>query len=238
VTPERVANQIAERCRCDVVVDAFCGVGGNAIAFARTCERVIAIDNSPVRLALARHNAVIYGVHDRIEFILADFPSWARSFQTIQARVKSSVNSTSLSTPQVTESKIDIVFLSPPWGGPSYISPSSSSTEPPSSFPNGDKGDDKSNGEETEPHPSFTLDMTAPLPGDELFALARNITPHIAYYLPRNTDISQVSKLVDESPGANEKVEIEEEWMGAKLKALTCYFGGLVKEQGHLWTAH
>lgn len=80
--------------------------------------------------------------------------------------------------------------------------------------------------------------MTAPLPGDELFALARNITPHIAYYLPRNTDISQVSKLVDESPGANEKIEIEEEWMGTKLKALTCYFGGLVKEQGHLWTAN
>ena len=39
VTPERVADQIAERCRCDTVLDAFCGVGGNAIAFAKTCER-------------------------------------------------------------------------------------------------------------------------------------------------------------------------------------------------------
>jgi hypothetical protein len=39
VTPEAIATQIAERCRCDVVLDAFCGVGGNAIAFARTCER-------------------------------------------------------------------------------------------------------------------------------------------------------------------------------------------------------
>lgn len=39
VTPERIADQIAERCRCDIVLDAFCGVGGNAIAFARTCER-------------------------------------------------------------------------------------------------------------------------------------------------------------------------------------------------------
>jgi trimethylguanosine synthase len=39
VTPERVADQIAERCRCDTIVDAFCGVGGNAIAFAKTCER-------------------------------------------------------------------------------------------------------------------------------------------------------------------------------------------------------
>jgi trimethylguanosine synthase len=39
VTPERLADQIAERCRCDTIVDAFCGVGGNAIAFAKTCQR-------------------------------------------------------------------------------------------------------------------------------------------------------------------------------------------------------
>ncbi|TNY19061.1 hypothetical protein DMC30DRAFT_398707 [Rhodotorula diobovata] len=39
VTPENVAAQIAERCRSGVVVDAFCGVGGNAIQFAFTCER-------------------------------------------------------------------------------------------------------------------------------------------------------------------------------------------------------
>ena len=38
VTPEAIATQIAERCRCDVILDAFCGVGGNAIAFARTCQ--------------------------------------------------------------------------------------------------------------------------------------------------------------------------------------------------------
>lgn len=39
VTPELIADQIADRCRCDVILDAFCGVGGNAIAFAKTCER-------------------------------------------------------------------------------------------------------------------------------------------------------------------------------------------------------
>ena len=39
VTPEAIADQIAERCRCDVILDAFCGVGGNAIAFAKSCER-------------------------------------------------------------------------------------------------------------------------------------------------------------------------------------------------------
>lgn len=39
VTPQPIAAHIADRCRCDVVIDAFCGVGGNSIEFARTCER-------------------------------------------------------------------------------------------------------------------------------------------------------------------------------------------------------
>lgn len=39
VTPEKIARHIAKRCRCDVIVDAFCGVGGNTIQFAFTCER-------------------------------------------------------------------------------------------------------------------------------------------------------------------------------------------------------
>ena len=45
VTPELIANQIAERCWCDTILDAFCGVGGNAIAFAQTCERGMRIPN-------------------------------------------------------------------------------------------------------------------------------------------------------------------------------------------------
>ena len=39
VTPEKIAEHIAERCRCDLIVDAFCGVGGNAIQFAAVCEK-------------------------------------------------------------------------------------------------------------------------------------------------------------------------------------------------------
>ena len=30
-TPEKIAAHIAERCRCELIVDGFCGVGGNAI---------------------------------------------------------------------------------------------------------------------------------------------------------------------------------------------------------------
>lgn len=101
VTPASIADHIAERCRSDVVLDAFCGVGGNAIAFARTCERVIAMDVDPVRLQLARHNALHYGVADRIEFILCDYVQWAREYAQ---RGKGE------------REEIDVVFLSPPWG--------------------------------------------------------------------------------------------------------------------------
>ena len=31
VTPEAIATHIAERCQCDIIIDAFCGVGGNTI---------------------------------------------------------------------------------------------------------------------------------------------------------------------------------------------------------------
>ena len=38
-TPEKIAEHLASRCQCDLIVDAFCGVGSNAIQFAYTCER-------------------------------------------------------------------------------------------------------------------------------------------------------------------------------------------------------
>ena len=62
VTPEVLATHLAARCCCDLVIDAFAGVGGNAIQFAFTCEHVIAIDIDPERLRLAKHNARVYGV--------------------------------------------------------------------------------------------------------------------------------------------------------------------------------
>ncbi|KAF8075334.1 RNA cap guanine-N2 methyltransferase-domain-containing protein [Lyophyllum atratum] len=227
VTPELVANQIAERCRSDTILDAFCGVGGNAIAFAKTCQRVIALDTSPTRLALARHNAQVYGVADRIEFILSDYLSFARTY---------------LALPHTqTKRNIDVVFLSPPWGGPSYLSGTPTESEPISEAI-------ASGGKETtvEEHPSYSLSSIQPIHGAELFRLTRQITPNVAYFLPRNTRLDEISNLLEDpadpeagsgvsKEGGLEHVEVEEEWMGSKLKALTCYFGGLVAGQEALF---
>ncbi|XP_070513392.1 trimethylguanosine synthase isoform X3 [Cardiocondyla obscurior] len=143
VTPEEIAKDIAERCRCDTIIDAFCGAGSNSIQFAFTCERVIAIDIDPNKIKIARHNAGIYGVEDRIEFITGDFLQLA---------------------PQLSA---DVVFLSPPWGGPDYIK-----------------------------RRVFDLEsMMPPFGGKYIFDIARRITQHVAYYLPRNSDPLQVINL-------------------------------------------
>ncbi|KAF8888111.1 Tgs1 protein [Infundibulicybe gibba] len=226
VTPELIADQIAERCRCDTILDAFCGVGGNAIAFAKTCQRVIALDTSPTRLALARHNAQIYGVADRIEFILTDYISFANAYLSLPS--SSSQNSSP------SNRKIDVVFLSPPWGGPQYLS-STFAPEDSSPTPQID-------------HPTYHLSSIRPIHGNHLFDLSRRITQNIAYYLPRNTCLDGIANLASGSAlscscaiptstltnvaGVNtEMVEVEEEWMGNKLKALTCYYGGLAGGQ-------
>ncbi len=94
LTPEQLAIQLAEdsRVRGRRVIDATCGAGGNAIAFARSGCQVVAIERDKPRLELARHNARIYGVADRIEFVHGD------------------------SCKLVPDMKADILFLDPPWG--------------------------------------------------------------------------------------------------------------------------
>lgn len=39
VTPEKVAAYTAERCKADIVIDGFCGCGGNTIQLAKTCMK-------------------------------------------------------------------------------------------------------------------------------------------------------------------------------------------------------
>ncbi len=75
LTPEATALATAQRMGASTVVDAFCGAGGNAIGFARMpwCRQVIAVELDPQRLAMARHNAALYGVQEKIRFVQGDF---------------------------------------------------------------------------------------------------------------------------------------------------------------------
>lgn len=91
LTPETLAMQIAESTRGKRVLDACCGIGGNTIGFARAGANVIANERSTEILAMARHNARVYGVTESISFRQGD-------------------------ANQLTTQGCDICFLDPPWG--------------------------------------------------------------------------------------------------------------------------
>uniref|UniRef100_A0A667IDN1 Trimethylguanosine synthase n=1 Tax=Lynx canadensis TaxID=61383 RepID=A0A667IDN1_LYNCA len=105
-------------------------------------DKVIAIDIDPVKIDLARNNAEVYGIADKIEFICGDFLLLASHL------------------------KADVVFLSPPWGGPDYATAE-----------------------------TFDIRTMMSPDGFEIFRRSQKITNNIVYFLPRNADIDQVASL-------------------------------------------
>lgn len=95
-TPEKIALRQAKKMNCKAIVEGFCGIGGNAIAFAQTGKKVYAIEKNKTRLEMARHNAEIYGVRNKITFIHGDF------FK------------------EVPKIKAEGIFLDPSWNGPDH----------------------------------------------------------------------------------------------------------------------
>jgi trimethylguanosine synthase len=79
-THEKIAKKIAKLCQANVVIDAFCGVGGNCIQFARN-YKVIAVDIDKEKVECAEHNAKIYAVSDHIEFVNSDFLQVAHQYK-------------------------------------------------------------------------------------------------------------------------------------------------------------
>jgi trimethylguanosine synthase len=102
----KIAQHIAKAAPANktVIVDAFAGAGGNAIAFALSgrWEQIFAIEKNPEVLKCAKHNAEIYGVQSKIWFIEGD------CFKVIKDRLKQL-------------GKKAVLFASPPWGGEQAI---------------------------------------------------------------------------------------------------------------------
>ncbi|XP_053205357.1 trimethylguanosine synthase-like [Panonychus citri] len=153
VTPELIGNHIACKCVRDgeksmvIIMDPFCGVGGNVIQFALKSPNVfvIASDIDGNKVRMAKHNSCIYGVDNQIAFLVGDY------FQI-------------LSTIKL---PVDCIFLSPPWGGPNYLS-----------------------------QKVYSLSNMRPN-GFEIFAAAKeHVSCNIAFLLPRNIDRDEINSLL------------------------------------------
>jgi trimethylguanosine synthase len=97
LTPEALALKLARSAGGRRVVDAGCGVGGNAIAFAREGCDVLAIERDPERARLAAHNAEVYGVGDKLRVENGD------ALEGVRALLGRDQSET-------------LLFCDPPWG--------------------------------------------------------------------------------------------------------------------------
>lgn len=97
-----------------VLIDVFCGAGGNTIAFALTerWDRIISIERDAATLACAQNNASVYGVDD-------DYITWVHgdSFAFLKTLFS---NPSALHPDLQVDINATILFASPPWGGPGY----------------------------------------------------------------------------------------------------------------------
>jgi hypothetical protein len=234
-----MAGHVAERCRCDVAVDLFTGCGQNAIQLAFSCHRVIAIDSDARKLRCAQHNAAIYGVGDRIDFICGDALTLLPHLQA------------------------DVIFLSPPWGGPEYVQLEKyllaihlllqpMTAQVMASTANSKQcasGGDSTNadGVRLSTGDDGTDASARTVNGIGLLEMALAVSTEVAMYLPRNLcydelrdwskgyycGSKQLQEGVEQQDGGQRAaaaiVEVEECVLNGKVKAVTTYFGALAR---------
>jgi trimethylguanosine synthase len=93
---EAVANFVAKHLPGKIVLDAFTGIGGSVIGFARAGKKIVSIEIVAKRSEMAQHNAAIYGVAKRINFVIGDTMKLWNKFD------------------------FDSAYFDPPWGGVGY----------------------------------------------------------------------------------------------------------------------
>jgi trimethylguanosine synthase len=239
VTPEAIALHIADKMipmirscgvkdeqREMVVLDAFCGCGGNAIALARKNVRVIAVDNDLTRLRMAANNASVYGVPiENIVFVHADVVDVLRSFNKgLRCRDVKNDESKDVSSGyrigglELLPNTLDAIFLSPPWGGMGY-----------------------ENNDTFDPIDSIRIEsrqnncQSVLTNGGQLFQMSAKAVFSdsnegvIAYFLPRNVDGIKLGQMAVASGIEHECFELEQNVVNGKVKTVTAYFGHSLK---------
>lgn len=186
-----------------IIVDAFCGIGGNAIAFALSgkFKRVYAIEKDAATLACAKHNAEVYGVQNSITWFLGD------CFEILGVDETKTQNS--VGALQEVIRQFGVIFASPPWGGSSLHA---SSFHPLTEILGpGYKAEDV-----------FNLDLMQPYSLKHIYSSLSKVTKHLIMYLPRTSDLRQIAHCV----GDGQKIQVVHYCTNGASRALCAYYGG------------
>eukprot|EP01037_Dinobryon_pediforme_P028070 gene28070-31198_t len=183
ITPQVAAEYTARLCidsfaakaqPLRTVMDWFCGCGGNTIAFATAdaAITVIGVDIDAIKLSHLRHNAGIYGVADRPVLLWEDVYAVAdKYFAPLEG--EGCEDGGELGDLLAGGATVDLVVMSPPWGGPDYSL--SEEFDLRSMLSCGGDGD-----------------------GFRLLKEAIRIAKNVVYVLPRNTKLKQLKELAAE----------------------------------------
>lgn len=246
VTPEIIAHHIARRMIRSslvdpkkpnplIVLDAFVGMGGNAIALAQYAEvdLVICTDIDLEKLYMAAHNCSVYDIpRTKILFLHLNACHVLQFYRdgcctSTRSSADASIPSSSIKTDILQEDTntdktrgykfgtlddipdhLDMIFLSPPWGGTNYETVGRRHYHldqiqlvPPT------KGDSMVTGVDL-----LRMAVTA-LPPDQL---------NIAFFLPRNLN-GMMFGLNCHHCGIRGCVELEQNIVNSKLKTITAY---------------
>jgi trimethylguanosine synthase len=198
-----------------IVLDAFCGCGGNAIAFAARDEiaLVVCVDIDRKKLEMAAHNATIYGIpkdkllliHDNAINILESIgkKDVQRSAET-ELCCGYRLNDT-------LPDAVDCIFLSPPWGGTDYAS--------------------KNNFTLTENVQISSRPSNETINGEGLLERAATLQRRVIYFLPRNINGIPLGRSAIKAGYSNTTVELEMNMLNDKFKTVTAYFGMNAQEK-------
>jgi len=197
VTPESLALFVAkfiQACYPELktIVDVCCGGGGNTIQFARRFDRVIAIDINDDNLYCTKKNCEVYGVMNNVELKQAD---WTKLLGTDYF--------------QSLSDQVDLVFSSPPWGGPGY------------------KGKE-----------FFDLNLLQPMPIKELLVSFFKISPNVVLFLPRNSNLEQLAQVTNELLGPEAKCRILYTYQDGFIKGIIAFWGKKFLPENYMDYSH
>lgn len=256
VTPDAIANHIATRVAISasknklqeqkgaIILDAFCGCGGNAIAFALKSEisTVICVELDRNKLRMAAHNASIYDVDpNRIIFIEADATHIMGKYSKGKLLLdvesdRDSLNSRkdAIVKEEISEGYVigglrllpltlDAIFLSSPWGGMSYLNEGKMGYDI-SNCIKVSKIDSKLQVSNTKKNGGSHIDDSF-IDGEELLIIAARAARHksVLYFLPRNINGVSLGRSALKA-GYTTKFELEQNTLNGKLKTITAYF--------------
>jgi len=224
-----------------VLLDAFCGCGGNSIAFAKLKQdvplrMVVCVDLDRNKLRMAAKNASIYNIpRDKIVFVQSDsLHVLSNCYQNgrlmIQKRLASQGPSTLfercdgylIGGLELLPELIDVVFMDPPWGGVSYESVGKDGYDlvhhmkiPYGGGRHGEaQVDDSKRGE------------TGYANGADLLRMAASATSSriVLYDIPRNTNRESLGKAAL-AAGYRGNIRLDEHYLNGRMKTATAYLG-------------